>query len=81
MRITRKNYEKARVAVEAAREQMKVVKAWDDAIRQLGNLGNQQLVAITVNEDGSIRTECELVHGGRDSKGTQDQQKQPVQAG
>lgn len=62
MRITRRSYEKARAAVETAREQMKVVKAWEDAARQLGDLGKQRLVAITVNEDGSIRTECEFVN-------------------
>ena len=60
MRITRKNYEKARKTVEAAREQMKLVKLWDEALKRVGDLGNQQLVAITVSDDGSIRTECEL---------------------
>lgn len=61
MRITRKNYEKARKTVEAAREQMKLVKVWDDAVKRLGDLGRQQLVAITVNDDdGSILTECAL---------------------
>lgn len=63
MRVTRKSYEKACAAVTAAREQLKIVKVWEDTVRQLGNLGNQQLVALIVNEDGSIRTECELVHG------------------
>lgn len=66
MRVTRKSYEKARAAVLDAREQMKVVKAWEDALRQLGNLGNQQLVALTVNDDGSMRTECELMNGQGD---------------
>lgn len=60
MRITRKSYEKARAAVVEAREHVKVVKTWEDALRQLGNLGNQQLVAITVDDDGSLRTECQL---------------------
>ena len=60
MRITRKTYEKACESVEAAREQLKVVKLWDEAVKRLGDLGNQQLVAITVNDDGGIRTECEL---------------------
>lgn len=62
MRITRRAYEKAKVSVKAAQEQMKIVNAWNEATRQLGNIGNQKLVAITVNEDGSIRTECELVN-------------------
>lgn len=68
MRITRKSYEKARAIVVDAREQLKVVKAWEDALRQLGNLGNLQLVAITINEDGSLRTECQLL-GGRLDRG------------
>lgn len=66
MRITRKNYERARKAVEQAREQMRLVKIWDEAAAKLGTLENQQLIAITVNDDGTIRTECELVHGPRD---------------
>jgi hypothetical protein len=61
MRITRKTYEKARTVVEKAREQIKLVKAWEDAIRRLGNIGNQELVAITVSEGGVVKTECELV--------------------
>jgi hypothetical protein len=60
MRITRKSYEKARTVVAEARQQIQVVKAWEDAVRQLGGLGNQRLVAITLNGDGSIKTECEL---------------------
>lgn len=60
MRVTRKQYDKAKLAVKAASEQMKLVKAWDEALKRVGNLGNQQLVAITLNDDGSIRTECEL---------------------
>jgi hypothetical protein len=66
MRITRKKYENARAAVEAAREQLKLVKIWEETRRQMGDLGNQQLTAITVNGDGSVRTECELVHGRGD---------------
>lgn len=66
MRITRKTYEKARTVVEKAREQIKLVKAWEDALRRVGNIGNQELVAITVSEDGIVRTECELVNNQAD---------------
>ncbi|WP_428305421.1 hypothetical protein [Lacipirellula sp.] len=66
MRITRKSYEKARAAVVEAREQIKIVKAWEDALRQLGSLGNQQIVAITISEDGGVRTECQLLSAGSD---------------
>jgi hypothetical protein len=71
MRITRRNYEKARAAVEIAREQLKLVKIWEDTLRRMGDLGNQQLTAITVNGDGSVRTECELVHGRGDSSASE----------
>lgn len=63
VRITRKSYERARTVVEQAREQLRIVKAWEETVRRLGDLGSQQLVAITVNDDGSIKTECELVSG------------------
>jgi hypothetical protein len=62
VRITRKNYEKARKAVEAALEDAKTVKLWEDTVARLGNLGSQELVAITVSHGGVVRTECELVH-------------------
>lgn len=81
MRITRKSYEKARAAIVDAREQMKLVKAWEDAVRQLGHLGNQQLVSLTVNEDGSIRTECKLVHGRGDRKVSEDKPEQGLPLG
>lgn len=78
MRITRKSYEKARASVVDAREQMKVVKAWEDAVRQLGNLGNQQLVSITINGDGSVRTECELVNGRNNRQVSEEASEQRI---
>ncbi len=75
MKIKLKQYERALKVVEQAREQLKIVKTWDEAVKQVGDLGNQQIVAITVNEDGSIRTECELVHRRRDSESAQSQPK------
>lgn len=61
MRITLKSYKKACATVVAARDQLKVVKAWEGALRDLGDLGNQELVALTLKEDGSIQTECKLL--------------------
>jgi len=60
VRITRKSYEKARAVVEAAREQVKLVKAWEETVRRLGDLGSQELVAVTLEDDGGVRTECRL---------------------
>lgn len=61
MRITRKAYEKACQVVAEARAQEKTVKIWEEALNRLGDIGNQQLVAITITDDGAVRTECELV--------------------
>lgn len=72
MRITRKQYDKAKVAVESAREQMKLVTVWNEALKRVRNLGNQQLVAITVNDDGSIRTECELAQSRAEPRAVED---------
>lgn len=60
MRITRKAYEKARASVEAAREQIKLVRTWEDTVKRAGSLEGQELVAITVSEDGSVRIESQL---------------------
>ncbi len=71
MKIKRKQYEKALKVVEHAWEQLKIVKAWEDATKKVGDLGNQQIIAITVNDDGTIRTECEVVHGRGDRQPTE----------
>lgn len=57
-RITKKKYQKARQLVESAREHMRIVKQWDEAVRQLDNA--DKVDAITVNDDGTIRVE--LLH-------------------
>ena len=55
MRITRKKYERARAVVADAREQMQMIKKWDEAVKQIER--PERVDAITVNEDGSIRFE------------------------
>ena len=55
MRITRKKYERARAVVADAREQMQLIKQWDEAAKQIER--PERVDAITVNEDGSIRFE------------------------
>ena len=59
MRLTLKKYEQAKKAVEEAKSLLKVIKTWDEAIKKLGNLGNQRVVAMTI-KDGKITTECEF---------------------
>jgi phage I-like protein len=60
MKVTRKSYEKAKQVVEAAREQGKLVEAWERAATQVGENNGQQLEAVIVNDDGTIRVECSL---------------------
>ena len=80
MRITRKSYERAKSAVEAARGQLAVVKTWEDVVRRFGNLGDrQQLVAIVVEEDGSIKAECELADSTGDRQASENKPEQRVQ--
>jgi len=59
MRITLKKYEQAKKAVEEAKAHLKTIKVWEEALKKLGNLGNQRVVAITFKDD-QIKTECEL---------------------
>lgn len=60
MRITRTKYNRARAIVDDAREQMKLIKQWDEAVKKVGN--PDQVDAVTIKEDGSIR--FELLHNG-----------------
>ena len=55
MRITRKKYERARAVVADAREQMQLIKQWDEAVKQIER--PDRVDALTVNENGSIRFE------------------------
>ena len=59
MRLTLKEYEKAKKAVEDAKAHREVVKTWDDAMKKLGSVGNQKVVAISI-KDGKITTKCEF---------------------
>lgn len=60
MRLTLKKYEQAKEAVEKAKAHLKVIKAWDEAMKKLGNLGNQRVIAMKISADGKITTECEV---------------------
>ena len=61
LRITRKKYEKARQVVEAAREQMKTIKHWEEAVKQID--ASENVDAIAIGDDGTIRFEL-LHHAG-----------------
>lgn len=59
MRLTLKKVEQAKEAVKKGREAEKLVKTWNDAVKQIGDTGNLRVVAMTI-EDGKILPECEL---------------------
>ena len=59
MKLTRKKYEQAKKIVADAKSQQEVIKTWDEAMKKLGDLGNQRVIAMTI-KDGKITTECEL---------------------
>ncbi len=62
MRLTRKNYENAKKILEKAKAHLPTVKKWEEAMKQIGDVGNQRIIAIKFNDkDGSITTECEMV--------------------
>jgi len=57
MRLTLKEVEAARKAVEKAKVHAKTIKTWDEAVAGI-NVGNQKIVAIKI-KDGKVYTECE----------------------
>lgn len=59
MRLTLEQYEKAKKAVEDAKAHQKVIKDWDDAMKKIGQVGNQKVVSIWI-KDGKITTKCEF---------------------
>lgn len=59
MRLTLQKYEKAKKSVEEAKVHLRIIKTWDEAVKKIGSVGNQRIVAIAI-KDGKITTECEL---------------------
>lgn len=59
MRLTLKKYEQAKKSVEEAKAHLKTIKTWGEAVKKIGHVGNQKIVAITI-KDGRITTECEF---------------------
>ena len=65
MRITRKRYELHKREGEKAKEQMKkyekTIRDWEDAVRKIGDMGNQIVLAINIDDEtGAITTDCEI---------------------
>lgn len=67
-RITKKKYEKARAVVADAREQMTLIKQWDEALKQVDH--PETVDAITINDDGSTR--YEVVHAAKPKSSSAD---------
>lgn len=59
MRLTLKKIEQAKKTIKEARELQEIVKTWNDAVKIIGPVGNQKIVAMTI-KDGRITTECEF---------------------
>lgn len=61
MKVTRKQYERAKAVVEDAREQLKLVRFWDEATRDFGPRESHEIVAVEQRADGSIDIKCRLI--------------------
>lgn len=61
MRLTLKKYEQTKKAVEEAKAHQEVIRAWDEAVKKNGSVGNQRIVAMNMDDTGNVLTrECEL---------------------
>lgn len=59
MRLTLKKVEQAKKAIAEAVKLQEMVKTWNEAMKKIGDTGNQKVVAITI-KDGRIATVCEF---------------------
>lgn len=59
MKISRSRYEKARRMLAEVTSYQRTVQTWEEAIKRVGNVGDQTVVAIEITEDGRIKIECE----------------------
>jgi len=60
MKIGRSRYEYAKKMVAKMESYQETVEAWERALRQIGNLGNQTVLSVEITDDGTIKTECEV---------------------
>ncbi len=58
MRLSLKKYEAAKKEIAKLRIHQKTVTDWEEAIKKVGDVGNQRVVSICF-EDGKLITECE----------------------
>ena len=59
MRITRSRYESARKKLVKMTAYQKIKDDWEDAMKDLGDVGDQRVVAIELTKDGTIKAEFE----------------------
>jgi len=59
MKISRSRYEKAKQMVKKMAFYQDTVQAWEEAMRRVGDVGDQTVVAIEITADGKIKIECE----------------------
>ena len=62
MKMTLEQVEKARKGLQKAKAYQETVKTWQDALKKIGDTGNQKVVAITINKDDGriMKIECEV---------------------
>ena len=58
MRLSLKKYEAAKEQISKLRIHQKTVTDWEEAMKQVGDVGNQRVVSICI-QDGKVTTECE----------------------
>jgi len=54
VRLTLKKYEHAKKIVAEAKAEHETAKAWEAAMKKIGNTGNQKVVTIHFDDEGNI---------------------------
>ena len=60
MKKTLQDYEKAKKGLQKAKAYQETVKAWESALKTIGDTGNQKVVAVTIKDGKIVKIECEL---------------------
>ena len=69
MKLSLKKYESAKKALKDMKVHQGTVSAWEDAVRKVGDVGNQAIVSIEI-KDGEVSFQSKLKDNGTPNTST-----------
>jgi len=58
MKIALSRYKRAKQMLPKLKEYRQTVETWERAVREAGDLGDQEVIAVVIGNDGAVTTIC-----------------------